>query len=105
MIKLLFCAIVAKQMSYASCFLLTHSYELMVQCWEYEPEKRPTFKELHSKTVSYIERIAGYLEMNFTISNPLTTISDMSAPEAWESEAQTHSGNEQDSSDTESDAF
>ena len=83
----------------------TYSYELMLHCWEYKPENRPTFKQLHSKTVSYIERIAGYLEMNFTIRNPQIIVTDTSAPEAGETADQPHSGNESDSSDNESEAF
>ena len=54
-------------------FLPIHSYEIMQQCWEYEPENRPPFTELYAKTASYIERMAGYLEMNFTTTNPLLT--------------------------------
>ena len=51
----------------------------MQQCWEYEPEKRPTFTELYSTMVSYIEKIAGYLEMNFNTANPLLPTADTSA--------------------------
>jgi len=37
----------------------------MIKCWEYEPGKRPSFKELQRSTSNYIKRIAGYLEMSF----------------------------------------
>ena len=37
----------------------------MIKCWEYEPEKRPSFKELQRSTSNYIKSIAGYLEMSF----------------------------------------
>ena len=37
----------------------------MIKCWEYEPGKRPSFKELQRRTSNYIKSIAGYLEMNF----------------------------------------
>jgi len=37
----------------------------MMKCWEYEPGKRPSFKELQRSTSNYIKSIAGYLEMSF----------------------------------------
>ena len=37
----------------------------MIKCWEYEPGKRPSFKELQRSTSNYIKSIAGYLEMSF----------------------------------------
>ena len=45
-----------------------------MQCWEYAPENRPPFSELHDKMVSYIQNIAGYLDLNFNSNvNPLST--------------------------------
>ena len=38
---------------------------MMKKCWEMEPDKRPSFKELHTLTSNYIEQIAGYLDLGF----------------------------------------
>ena len=38
---------------------------MMRKCWEMDPNKRPSFKVLYSITSKYIERIAGYLVMEF----------------------------------------
>ena len=48
---------------------LIYSYVMMKKCWEMIPEKRPSFKELHTNTSQYIEHIAGYLDLGF---NPFT---------------------------------
>ena len=37
----------------------------MVRCWEFDLAGRPTFSTIYSQTTSYLERIAGYLELNF----------------------------------------
>ena len=37
----------------------------MLQCWEYEPKDRPSFRKMHEKVSNYVEGIAGYLEVNF----------------------------------------
>ena len=71
----------------------------MLQCWEYEPEKRPTFTELYAKTASYVERMAGYLELNFCNPNRLVTT------KTTLSEAEPHSGDEERFSSDDSDAF
>ena len=38
---------------------------MMRKCWEMVPDNRPSFKELHSNTSKYTERISGSLEMGF----------------------------------------
>ena len=38
---------------------------MMINCWNFEPQDRPTFKELSSTASSLIEKFAGYLDMNF----------------------------------------
>ena len=38
---------------------------MMMKCWEFEPQNRPSFQELHKNTTNYIERIAGYLEVTY----------------------------------------
>ena len=38
---------------------------MMIKCWDFEPENRPSFQELHKNTSSYIARIAGYLEVTY----------------------------------------
>ena len=43
---------------------------MMFQCWESVPDKRPSFKILHTQCSKIIEGMAGYLEMQF---NPFTT--------------------------------
>ena len=47
-----------------SLFQCHHRYGLMSKCWEYNGEARPTFKDIHAYTSSYITRIADYLEMD-----------------------------------------
>ena len=42
---------------------------MMNKCWEKYPEKRPSFKLLHSNISQYIGRMADYLVMEF---NPFT---------------------------------
>ena len=37
----------------------------MMECWRAAPDDRPSFKELHTTTSKYTERIAGYLEIGF----------------------------------------
>lgn len=37
----------------------------MIKCWEYEPDDRPSFKELHNSISGYVKMIAGYLDMSF----------------------------------------
>ena len=44
-------------------------YQLMKECWDIVPDDRPSFKEIHTNTSKYTERIAGYLEIGF---NPFT---------------------------------
>ena len=43
---------------------------MMFQCWESVPDKRPSFKILHTQCSKIIEGMAGYLQMQF---NPFTT--------------------------------
>lgn len=37
----------------------------MSKCWEFQPEDRPPFSELYANISNYLERITGYLEVNF----------------------------------------
>ena len=37
----------------------------MIKCWEFEPQNRPSFQELHKNTSSYAKKIAGYLDMSY----------------------------------------
>ena len=41
----------------------------MSRCWEFQPEDRPSFSELHANISNYLEKIAGYLEVNFNPFN------------------------------------
>ena len=89
------------------------SFEVMQECWDYVPGNRPTFTELHTKMVSYIESMAGYLDLNFSSNaNPLltaTTESDSTATTITNRSAllsvgdEPHSGDEQFSTGSESD--
>ena len=45
----------------------------MNKCWDREPENRPLFDYLCKCTSSYIEGLAGYLEMNFAFAQKLAT--------------------------------
>ena len=38
---------------------------MMTECWNFQPDDRPSFSELYANTSNYLERVAGYLEMNF----------------------------------------
>ena len=37
----------------------------MVKCWAFEPSCRPTFSDIYGYLSNYLEKFAGYLEMNF----------------------------------------
>ena len=38
----------------------------MAKCWQTVPENRPTFKEISSIILQFIEHIAGYLQIGFS---------------------------------------
>ena len=40
---------------------------MMLECWEYSSENRPSFKTLSSNTSKMTEGIAGYLEVGFNL--------------------------------------
>ena len=42
-------------------------YAGMQDCWESEPEKRPPFSELVSTISSFLESVAGYLELGMSL--------------------------------------
>ena len=44
-----------------------------MECWKAAPDDRPCFKELHTTTSKYTERIAGYLEIGFNPFGGATT--------------------------------
>lgn len=44
---------------------------MMLQCWEFVPDKRPSFKTLYKHTSNFVEGLAGYLEMGF---NPFAVV-------------------------------
>ena len=56
---------------------------MMKKCWEVVPDERPDFKQLHKNTSTYIERIAGYLELGF---NPFAGMEDVSRVEEKKTE-------------------
>ena len=62
---------------------------MMRKCWEMDPSKRPSFNELHTLTSKYIERIAGYLEMEF---NPFSRIGMVKSAIVEENETEGKNG-------------
>ena len=68
---------------------LTCSYTMMRKCWEMDPKDRPTFKELHTNTSQYMERIAGYLEIQF---NPFAGRGTVQSPVVDERETEEEKG-------------
>ena len=46
-------------------YFLVSSYEMMLKCWHGIPEQRPTFTELSQIISTFIEHIAGYLDINY----------------------------------------
>ena len=42
---------------------LMSRYALMMKCWQYKREERPTFTEIYANTSSYVEGFSDYLEM------------------------------------------
>ena len=39
-------------------------YDLVTQCWEESPEKRPCFEDLVKEINILLEEVAGYLEFS-----------------------------------------
>ena len=62
---------------------------MMRKCWEMDPKDRPTFKELHTNTSQYMERIAGYLEIQF---NPFAGRGLVQSPVVDERETEEEKG-------------
>ena len=42
-------------------------YAGIQDCWQSEPEKRPPFSELVSTISSFLESVAGYLELGMSL--------------------------------------
>ena len=59
---------------------------MMIKCWEFEPETRPSFQELHKSTSSSAKRISGYLDLSY---NPLegAGVNELQEKEEEEEEA------------------
>ena len=59
--------------NHACCILCTMSmtcrYDLMMNCWNKSPSKRPRFSELVSEISTSLEGMAGYMELS---TEPLT---------------------------------
>ena len=64
------------------------SYMMMRKCWEMAPHDRPSFKDLHTNTSKYTERITGYLEMEY---NPFAGVKSTVDKETEEEEGEVES--------------
>ena len=53
---------------------IIRSYVMMMKCWQLAPDDRPSFKEIYKSTSTYIENMAGYLELG---CNPFTGLSSI----------------------------
>ena len=45
-------------------FHILKRYDLIIQCWNASPEKRPFFEDLVEEIDSLLEGVAGYLEFS-----------------------------------------
>ena len=54
-------------------YIRTYSrYDLVSQCWEESPEKRPSFEDLVKEINILLEEVAGYLEFSaFSGNGPI----------------------------------
>lgn len=55
----------------------------MMKCWQQAPHDRPSFKEIYKNISTYIENIAGYLELG---CNPFAGLSSIVETEHRQSE-------------------
>lgn len=44
-------------------------FSVMIKCWEGSPKDRPSFSNIYKEVSKLIERVAGYLDIEF---NPFT---------------------------------
>ena len=86
--------------SYIALFHYVNSYEMMLQCWDSTPDKRPSFNTLYMDTSKFIEEIAGYLEMGF---NPFSGLNNAVPEEEEEDECTAHSSEADDGDDNDLD--
>lgn len=47
-----------------ACAFLHNRYEVMMKCWEWTPEDRPTFSDLVTLLSGVMESEAGYMAMS-----------------------------------------
>ena len=59
------------KISWVSIFTGLFSYDIMLRCWNYEPDKRPTFEDLQSEldTMLSAEQRDQYIQIN-TVDEP-----------------------------------
>ena len=48
------------------------SSAVMAQCWNEDPEKRPTFSELNSITEQFLNLISDYTELSMALTGDIT---------------------------------
>ena len=47
--------------SQGSFFCFFHRYKLMLECWNEDPNQRPTFTQIRLRTVTILERLVSML--------------------------------------------
>ena len=57
----------------------TYRYELMMDCWHSDPQKRPSFSTISSKVDRIMELSAGYLDLAAMSEEREGTIMDISS--------------------------
>ena len=53
--------------------LIPCSYSLLLHCWDGQPEKRPTFRQLVVTIATMMEAVGGYLSLSVTDKIKLTS--------------------------------
>lgn len=48
---------------------ITYRYSIILECWQEDPDERPTFSHLVSSISSQLESMAGYLDVNTVFIN------------------------------------
>ena len=68
--------IIMELWNYHEGFLYLHSYEIMLDCWNADPSKRPTFSDLVVSLTTQLERMAGYLDLTVLQNEACVTVEE-----------------------------